>query len=92
MISNPIQWPNGAKCACSLTFDMDADSLVHVDHPNDGNRRVSAISMLRYGPLVGVPRIVDRAGDVRRAGKFAHHMSGRSQLADFSDAGIVGIV
>ena len=59
MISNPIQWPNSAKCACSLTFDMDADSLVHVDHPNDGNRRVSAISMLRYGPLVAVPRIVE---------------------------------
>ncbi|MHA6646169.1 polysaccharide deacetylase family protein [Mesorhizobium sp. A623] len=38
---------------------MDADSLIHVKHPSDGNRRVSAISMLRYGPLVGVPRIVE---------------------------------
>jgi peptidoglycan/xylan/chitin deacetylase (PgdA/CDA1 family) len=59
MILNPIQWPNGAKCACCLTFDMDADSLIHVDHPNDGNRRVSAISMLRYGPEIAVPRIVN---------------------------------
>ncbi|AMS41568.1 polysaccharide deacetylase family protein [Aminobacter aminovorans] len=59
MISNQIAWPNGAKCACCLTFDMDADSLIHVDYPNDGDRRVSAISMLRYGPQVAVPRIVE---------------------------------
>ncbi|WP_119390064.1 polysaccharide deacetylase family protein [Taklimakanibacter lacteus] len=58
MIQNPIPWPNGAKCAACLTFDMDADSLIHVDYPNDGNSRVSAISMLRYGPTVAVPRIV----------------------------------
>lgn len=68
MIANPIQWPNGAKCAACITFDMDADSLVHVDHPLDGHRRVSAISMLRYGPTVGVPRIVEtyRRLDIRQ--------------------------
>lgn len=59
MIVNPISWPNGAKCACCVTFDMDADSLIHLDFPDDGNRRVSAISMLRYGPDVAVPRIVE---------------------------------
>jgi len=59
MILNPIQWPDGAKCACALTFDMDAESLIHVEYPHDGHRRVSAISMLRYGPLVAVPRIVE---------------------------------
>ncbi len=59
MISNPVPWPNGARCACSLTFDMDADSLMHLEHPKDGYRRVSGISMLRYGPNVAVPRIVE---------------------------------
>jgi peptidoglycan/xylan/chitin deacetylase (PgdA/CDA1 family) len=59
LIRNPIPWPNGAKCACCLTFGMDADSLIHVEYPNDGHRRVSAISMLRYGPTVAVPRIVE---------------------------------
>jgi peptidoglycan/xylan/chitin deacetylase (PgdA/CDA1 family) len=59
LIRNPIPWPNGAKCACCLTFDTDADSLIHVEYPNDGHRRVSAISMLRYGPTVAVPRIVE---------------------------------
>ena len=38
---------------------MDADSLIHIAHPTDGHSRVSAISMLRYGPEVAVPRIVD---------------------------------
>ncbi|TDN58711.1 polysaccharide deacetylase [Paraburkholderia sp. BL10I2N1] len=59
MIKNPIKWPNGAKCAACLTFDMDADSLIHLTHPVDGHKRVSALSMLQYGPQVGVPRILD---------------------------------
>ena len=59
MIRNPIPWPNGARCAACVTFDMDADSLIHIAHPTDGHSRVSAISMLRYGPEVAVPRIVD---------------------------------
>jgi peptidoglycan/xylan/chitin deacetylase (PgdA/CDA1 family) len=59
MIKNAVSWPNGAKCACCLTFDMDADSLIHIEHPKDGHNRVSAISMLRYGPTVAVPRIVE---------------------------------
>ena len=59
MISNPVPWPNGAKCACCVTFDMDADSLIHLDHPTDGYKRASAISMLQYGPTVAIPRIVE---------------------------------
>jgi peptidoglycan/xylan/chitin deacetylase (PgdA/CDA1 family) len=59
VIANPIAWPNGARCACCLTFDMDSDSLIHGAYPNDGYKRVSAISMLQYGPKVAVPRIVE---------------------------------
>ena len=59
MIANPIPWPDGAKCAVAFTFDMDTDSLVHLEHPADSISRVSAISMLRYGPEVGVPRILE---------------------------------
>lgn len=59
MIRNPIPWPNGAKCAACITFDMDADSLIHIAHPKDGHTRVSATSMLKYGPEVAIPRIVD---------------------------------
>ena len=59
MITNPVPWPNGAKVACCLTFDMDADSLIHLDHPTDGFKRTSAISMLQYGPHVAIPRILE---------------------------------
>src|SRR5436190_3371099 len=59
MIQRPVPWPNGAKVAAAITFDMDADSLVHIEHPGDSITRVSTISMLKYGPLVGVPRILE---------------------------------
>ena len=58
MIENPVPWPNDARCAVAITFDMDADSLIHLEHPADSISRVSSISMLRYGPEVGVPRIL----------------------------------
>ena len=59
MIANPVPWPNGARCAVAITLDMDADSILHLDHPRDSIQRVSALSMLRYGPEVAVPRILE---------------------------------
>lgn len=58
MICNPITWPGGARCAVAITFDMDADSLVHIAQPSRAPDLVSTTSMLRYGPQVGVPRIL----------------------------------
>ena len=40
MIRNPIPWPNGAKCAVAITFDMDADSLIHIAKPKDSYDRL----------------------------------------------------
>lgn len=59
MIKNPPPWPNGARCAVSITFDMDADSILHLAHHASAHNRVSAMSMLRYGPEIAVPRIVE---------------------------------
>lgn len=59
MIRNPIPWPNGAKCAVAITFDMDADSLIHIAKPADSADRLYPISMGRYGPQVSIPRILD---------------------------------
>ena len=59
MIRNPIPWPNGARCAVTFTFDMDADSILHLAHPDRAPNMVSALSMLRYGPHVAVPRILE---------------------------------
>ncbi|MEM8948594.1 MAG: polysaccharide deacetylase [Pseudomonadota bacterium] len=59
MIQHPVTWPNGARCAAAITFDMDADSLLHIEHPKTSLSKISAMSMLRYGPEVGVPRILE---------------------------------
>lgn len=58
MIANPIPWPNGARCACAITFDMDADSLIHISRPQDGYDRLYPVTMGRYGPTVAIPRIL----------------------------------
>lgn len=59
MIFNPIKWPNGARCACAITFDMDADSLIHIARPKDSFNRLYPVSMGRYGPNVALPRILE---------------------------------
>jgi peptidoglycan-N-acetylglucosamine deacetylase len=58
MIENPIPWPNGARCAVAFTFDMDAESLLHVNYRDTAPTRVALSSMLRYGPEIAVPRIL----------------------------------
>ena len=59
MFLHPISWPNGKKCAASVTFDIDAESLVRVGKPKDAELRLQPISMGRYGPTVAVPRILE---------------------------------
>jgi peptidoglycan-N-acetylglucosamine deacetylase len=58
VIQNPIRWPEGRRCAVAFTFDMDAESLLHVYFNDTAPNRVAMASMLRYGPEVAVPRIV----------------------------------
>ena len=58
MLANPPPWPNGAACAAAVTFDVDSDSILHLEHPEDGHRRLGAQSWLRYDQIA-VPRIVD---------------------------------
>jgi peptidoglycan-N-acetylglucosamine deacetylase len=59
MIQRPVPWPNGAKVAVAISFDVDADSALHLGHPKDSINRVATLSMLRYGPTVSVPRILE---------------------------------
>ena len=59
MIENPIRWPNGYRCAVNFSFDMDAESLLHIYFPDTAHNRLAMASRLRYGPEVAVPRIVD---------------------------------
>lgn len=59
MIRNPVPWPDNARCACAITFDMDADSLIQVARPGDGFDRLYPVTMGRYGPTVAIPRILE---------------------------------
>jgi peptidoglycan/xylan/chitin deacetylase (PgdA/CDA1 family) len=59
MIENPIPWPHGARCAVAFTFDMDGESLLHIYQGETAPNRIALTAMLRYGPEVGIPRIVD---------------------------------
>ena len=59
MIKNPVPWPGGARCAVAYTFDMDADSILHLAHHDSADTRVMALSLLRYGPEIAIPRIVE---------------------------------
>ena len=59
MTAKPIVWPNGARCACAITFDIDADSLIHISRPKDAHDRLYPISMGKYGPTVAIPRILE---------------------------------
>ena len=59
LIRNPVPWPNGARCAVAVTFDLDADSVLHVAHPDTADSYLSTQSLLRYGAEVSIPRICD---------------------------------
>jgi peptidoglycan/xylan/chitin deacetylase (PgdA/CDA1 family) len=53
----PVPWPDGARCAASFSFDVDAESaMLGVDTSHAD--RMSAISHQAYGPLSGVPRLL----------------------------------
>ncbi|MBW2577339.1 MAG: polysaccharide deacetylase [Deltaproteobacteria bacterium] len=58
MIENPVPWPNGARVAVAITFDIDADSILHLDHPKHSHQMVAAQSLLRYD-RIAVKRILE---------------------------------
>jgi hypothetical protein len=58
MIANPVPWPNGARCACAITFDIDTDSILHLEHGNRAPTMLSTMSWLKYDE-VAVPRILE---------------------------------
>ena len=59
MLLHPMDWPNGARCAATITFDIDADSLIRDARRDDAELRLQPISMGQYGPTVAVPRILE---------------------------------
>lgn len=58
MIKNPVPWPNRAKCAAAITFDIDTDSILHLEHRERADTMLSTMSWLKYDEIA-VPRILD---------------------------------
>src|SRR5918911_1692776 len=56
-IENPIPWPGGARCAASVVFDVDLDSMLRLTYGARTPERVATLSWLQY-EQVSVPRIV----------------------------------
>jgi peptidoglycan/xylan/chitin deacetylase (PgdA/CDA1 family) len=59
MIAHPIPWPNGARCAVAMTWDMDADSAFNWYNQATADNLVAAQSWVRYDPLIAIPRLVE---------------------------------
>ena len=32
LIENPVPWPDGARCAVAITFDIDTDSIEQMSY------------------------------------------------------------
>ena len=56
-----VPWPDGFTAAACLTFDLDAEAAVLTADPASVDR-MSPMSHQSYGPLVGIPRILDLLG------------------------------
>lgn len=50
-------WPDGARCAAMLCFDVDGETTVLSEDPELARRR-TLMSQCEYGPRVGVPRLL----------------------------------
>ena len=58
MISNPVPWPNGNKVACAITFDIDTDSILHLEHGDNAPTMLSTMTWLKYD-VIAIPRILE---------------------------------
>ena len=50
-------WPNGAKCAFMLCFDVDGETTALSEDPKLASR-LTTMSQCEYGPNIGVPRLL----------------------------------
>lgn len=51
-------WPNGARCAVCISFDIDAETLVYRRFSDAAPDQVALAAQLRYEPAVAVPRLL----------------------------------
>ena len=52
------QWPDGNQCAVAFSFDFDAESGFLFREPEKAQRSLAGLEERRFGPRVGVDRIL----------------------------------
>jgi peptidoglycan/xylan/chitin deacetylase (PgdA/CDA1 family) len=52
-----FRWPDGVRAAAMFGFDLDAEAVMLVDHPEVADY-LDVIAHQRYGPRVAVPRLL----------------------------------
>jgi peptidoglycan/xylan/chitin deacetylase (PgdA/CDA1 family) len=57
-VSSAFPWPEGRRAAVAVTFDLDAESVMLAIDPAYAERP-SLMSHQRYGPVTGVPRLLE---------------------------------
>ena len=64
------QWPHGKKCAFAFSADVDGESPWIWRHRGDKQGPISEIEQRRFGPRVGVYRIMDLLDQFKVKGSF----------------------
>lgn len=62
-------WPEGASGACVVSVDVDGDVPLRW-RSRDGTARLSEVEQRRFGPRVGLARLLDLFDDAKITGSF----------------------
>ena len=71
-IGDPMRyrWPDGQQCAVVLSFDFDAESGFLFREPDKAKRSLAGLEERRFGPRVGVDRILRMLDQLRLPATF----------------------
>ncbi|HEV8439865.1 MAG TPA: polysaccharide deacetylase [Methylomirabilota bacterium] len=82
-------WPDGKQCAVVLSFDFDAESGFLFREPEKAKRSLGDLEERRFGPRVGVDRILRMLGRLKLPASFfipgwtvEHHLPESQRIRD----------
>lgn len=82
-------WPDGHRCAVVFSFDVDAESALYFREPERAERSLAALEERRFGPRVGVPRMLKLMEKRKMKATFAipgwtveHHTEASVRIRD----------
>ncbi len=83
------RWPDGKQCAAVLSFDFDAESGFYFREPEKAKRSLGDLEERRFGPRVGVDRILRMMDRLKMRASFyipgwtvEHHPAPSKRIRD----------